>query len=176
MEPRLNRDASPGEHDMTPIEQRDHAKAAGLQQFLAFQLGAEEYGIDILRVQEIRAYEKATRIPNTPDFMKGVINLRGVIVPVVDLRMKFGLETAEYNDVTVVVVLNVADRTVGVVVDSVSDVLSLAPGDIRPAPEFTASVDNAFVRGLATLDRRMLIIADIERLMTGADMALALVH
>ena len=161
---------------MTPIEQIEGANAAGKQQFLSFQLGAEEYGIDILRVQEIRAYEKATRMPNTPAYIKGVINLRGVIVPVIDLRMKFGLESAEYNEMTVVVVLNLAHRTVGIVVDSVSDVLALAAGDIRPAPEFTARVDNAFVRGLATIDQRMLIIADIERLMTGADMALAMVH
>ena len=161
---------------MTPIEQLEGNNAAGKQQFLSFQLGAEEYGIDILRVQEIRAYEKATRIPNTPAFIKGVINLRGIIVPVVDLRMKFGLETAEYNEVTVLIVLNLGERTIGVVVDKVSDVLALGAGDIRPAPEFTSSVDNAFVRGLATLDQRMLIIADIERLMTGADMALAMVH
>jgi len=150
----------------------DGASEVGKQQFLSFRLGAEEYGIDILRVQEIRAYEKATRIPNTPDFIKGVINLRGVIVPVIDLRLKFGLDKAEYDEVTVVVILNVADRTVGVVVDRVSDVLALSPCDIRPAPEFTATVENAFVRGLATLDERMLIIADIERLMVGADMAL----
>jgi purine-binding chemotaxis protein CheW len=161
---------------MTPNQQLDSAAAADNQQFLSFQLGAEEYGIDILRVQEIRAYEQATRIPNTPLFIKGVINLRGVIVPVIDLRMKFGLDSAEYNEVTVVVVLNVADRTIGIVVDKVSDVLALAPGDIRPAPEFTARVENAFVRGLATIDERMLIIADIERLMTGADMALVTVH
>jgi len=161
---------------MTAIENIQDGSAAGKQQFLSFQLGAEEYGIDILRVQEIRAYEKATRIPNTPEYIKGVINLRGVIVPVVDLRMKFGLQKAEYNEVTVVVVLNLASRTIGIVVDSVSDVLALSPDDIRPAPEFTASVDNAFVRGLATLDQRMLIIADIERLMTGADMALVTVH
>ena len=161
---------------MIPNQQIEDGSAAGKQQFLSFQLGAEEYGIDILRVQEIRAYETATRIPNTPAFIKGVINLRGIIVPVVDLRMKFGLATAEYNEVTVVVVLNVADRTIGVVVDKVSDVLSLAPGDIRPAPEFTARVENAFVRGLATIDERMLIIADIEQLMTGADMALVTVH
>ena len=150
--------------------------AAGKEQFLSFQLGAEEYGIDILRVQEIRAYEKATRMPNTPAYIKGVINLRGVIVPVIDLRMKFGLDSAEYNEMTVVVVLNLAHRTVGIVVDSVSDVLALAASDIRPAPEFTARVDNAFVRGLATIDQRMLIIADIERLMTGAEMALVAVH
>ena len=161
---------------MTPIEPIEGANGAGKQQFLSFQLGAEEYGIDILRVQEIRAYEKATRIPNTPEFIKGVINLRGVIVPVIDLRMKFGLAVVEYNEMTVVVVLNVADRTIGVVVDKVSDVLALAPGDIRPAPEFTARVENAFVRGLATVDERMLIIADIERLMTGADMALVTLH
>jgi len=161
---------------MTPIQLMEGDNTAGKEQFLSFQLGAEEYGIDILRVQEIRAYEKATRIPNTPAFIKGVINLRGVIVPVIDLRMKFGLETAAYNEMTVVVVLNVADRTIGVVVDRVSDVLTIAPGDIRPAPEFTSRVDNAFVRGLATVDQRVLIIADIERLMTGADMALAAVH
>jgi purine-binding chemotaxis protein CheW len=161
---------------MTSNQQLEGTAAADKQQFLSFQLGAEEYGIDILRVQEIRAYEKATRIPNTPQFIKGVINLRGVIVPVIDLRMKFGLETAEYNEVTVVVVLNVADRTIGIVVDKVSDVLALGTDDIRPAPEFTARVENAFVRGLATIDERMLIIADIERLMTGADMALAMVH
>ena len=161
---------------MTPIEQLEGAAAADKQQFLSFQLGAEEYGIDILRVQEIRAYEKATRMPNTPAYIKGVINLRGVIVPVIDLRMKFGLDSAEYNEMTVVVVLNLAHRTIGIVVDSVSDVLALAADDIRPAPEFTARVDNAFVRGLATIDQRMLIIADIERLMTGAEMALVAVH
>jgi len=164
------------EHQMNTHQQLEGTAAADKQQFLSFQLGAEEYGIDILRVQEIRAYEKATRIPNTPDFIKGVINLRGVIVPVIDLRMKFGLESADYNEVTVVVVLNVANRTIGIVVDKVSDVLALGQGDIRPAPEFTARVDNAFVRGLATLDERMLIIADIERLMTGAEMALVAVH
>jgi purine-binding chemotaxis protein CheW len=161
---------------MTPIEQMEGGNAAGKQEYLSFQLGAEEYGIDILRVQEIRAYEKATRIPNTPEFIKGVINLRGIIVPVVDLRMKFGLETADYNEVTVLIVLNLAERTIGVVVDKVSDVLALSNDDIRPAPEFTARSNNAFVRGLATVDERMLIIADIERLMAGADMALATVH
>jgi purine-binding chemotaxis protein CheW len=161
---------------MRATELMEGDNAAGKEQFLSFQLGAEEYGIDILRVQEIRAYEKATRMPNTPAYIKGVINLRGVIVPVIDLRMKFGLESAEYNEMTVVVVLNLAHRTIGIVVDSVSDVLALAAGDIRPAPEFTARVDNAFVRGLATIDQRMLIIADIERLMTGAEMALVPVH
>ena len=145
-------------------------------EFLSFQLGAEEYGIDILKVQEIRAYEKATRIPNTPEFIKGVINLRGVIVPVVDLRIKFGLESAAYGETTVVIVLNIANRTIGVVVDKVSDVLALAPEQIRPAPDFASRVENAFVRGLASLDERMLIIADIERLMTGAEMALVTTH
>ena len=161
---------------MRTTELMEGDNAAGKEQYLSFQLGTEEYGIDILRVQEIRAYEKATRMPNTPAYIKGVINLRGVIVPVIDLRMKFGLESAEYNEMTVVVVLNLAQRTVGIVVDSVSDVLALAAGDIRPAPEFTARLDNAFVRGLATIDQRMLIIADIERLMTGAEMALVAVH
>src|SRR5258707_11978076 len=123
-----------------------------VREVLVFVLGQEEYAVDILKVQEIRGYDKVTAIPSAPAFLKGVINLRGVIVPVVDLRMKFGLAKAEYNEVTVVVVLNVADRTIGIVVDKVSDVLALGAGDIRPAPEFTARVDNAFVRGLATLD------------------------
>src|SRR5262245_31585291 len=104
----LSRHTEPKGHPMNAIQEIDGAGTAGKQQFLSFQLGAEEYGIDILRVQEIRAYEKATRIPNTPEFIRGVINLRGVIVPVVDLRMKFGLGSGEVNDVTVVIVLNVA--------------------------------------------------------------------
>src|SRR5260221_4235233 len=128
------------ENQMTPNQQVEGAAAADKQQFLSFQLGAEEYGIDILRVQEIRAYEKATRIPNTPEFIKGVINLRGVIVPVVDLRMKFGLATAEYNGVIVVGVLNVANRTIGILVSKVLDALWLGEVDKRSAPDYTARV------------------------------------
>ena len=109
---------------------RSQAHAGG--EFLTFRLGQEEYGIDILRVQEIRSYEQPTRIANAPAFIKGVVNLRGVIVPIVDLRMKLGCDCAEYNAFTVVIVLNVKGRVVGAVVDSVSDVLELSRDTIKP--------------------------------------------
>ena len=147
-----------------------------LREFLAFKLGAEEYGMDILRVQEIRSYEAPTRIANAPDFIKGVVNLRGVIVPIVDLRLKFGLSDAQYNELTVVIVLNVARRVVGVVVDSVSDVLALSAEQIKPAPEFNPMLDASYITGLGSVNtgkgERMLILADIEQLMSGADMGL----
>ena len=141
-------------------------------EFLTFRLGAEEYGIDILKVQEIRSYEAPTTIANAPGFIKGVVNLRGVIVPIVDMRIKFALENVEYNQFTVVIILNIAGRVVGMVVDSVSDVITLAPEQIRPAPEFGAWLDTQYIIGLGTLDQRMLILMDIEKLMTGQDMEL----
>jgi purine-binding chemotaxis protein CheW len=147
--------------------------AQGGAEFLTFRLGAEEYGIDILRVQEIRSYEEPTRIANSPSFIKGVVNLRGVIVPVVDLRIKLGCEKVEYNDFTVVIVLNVKGRVVGAVVDSVSDVLELSRDAIKPAPEMNSSaVDTAFITGIASVGERMLILMDIEALMGSADMGL----
>ena len=142
-------------------------------EFLTFRLGDESYGIEILKVQEIRGYETPTAIANAPAFIKGVINLRGVIVPVLDLRVKFRLHRANYDEFTVVIILNVAGRVVGVVVDSVSDVLTLAAGTIRPTPEFSsATFDTRYITGLGSVDGRMLILLDIERLMTGTDMAL----
>ena len=141
-------------------------------EFLAFTLGREEYGIDILRVQEIRGYEPVTRIANSPDFIKGVVNLRGTIVPVVDMRIKFNLGVAEYNEFTVAIILNVADRVVGMVVDSVSDVVQLTGEQIRPAPDFSSTFDTKYITGLATVDDGLLILLDIEKLLTGADMAL----
>ena len=141
-------------------------------EFLTFRLGAEEYGIDILRVQEIRSYEEPTRIANAPHFIKGVVNLRGVIVPVVDLRLKLGCATAEYNGFTVVIVLNVHGRVVGAVVDSVSDVIELGGEQIRPAPEMNTTVDTTFITGIASVAERMLILMDIEALMSSADMGL----
>jgi len=145
-------------------------------EFLTFRLGAEEYGIDILRVQEIRSYEPPTRIANAPPFIKGVVNLRGVIVPIIDLRLKLGCDTAEYNAFTVVVVLNVRGRVVGAVVDSVSDVLELGKDDIKPSPELNSAVDANFITGIGTLKNgeteRMLILMDIEGLMSSADMGL----
>ena len=147
-------------------------QAAGANEFLTFTLGAEEYGVDILKVQEIRGYGTVTRIPEAPDFVKGVINLRGTIVPVVDMRLKFKLGKADYNTFTVMIILNVADRVVGMVVDSVSDVVALTPSQIRPAPELGSAVGAQLLTGIGALDSRMLILLDIERLMTSAEMAL----
>lgn len=157
---------------MGMMEMFDGSKTGEVKEFLSFQLGEEEYGIDILAVREIRAYEKPTRIANTPDFIRGVINLRGVIVPIVDLRIKFGLATPLYNSLTVVIILKVANRVVGIVVDSVSDVLPLKNEEIRPAPEFNSRIRASFIRGLATVQDRMLILMDIEGLMSSDEMAL----
>ena len=155
-----------------------HSARAG--EYLTFRLGEEEYGIDILRVQEIRSYEPPTRIANAPPFIKGVVNLRGVIVPIVDLRLKLGCETAEYNGFTVVIVLNVRGRVVGAVVDSVSDVLELGAEHIKPAPELSSAIDSGFITGIGSIRQsqgddageRMLILMDIEGLMSAADMGL----
>lgn len=149
----------------------------GPREVLSFKLGAEEYGIDILRVQEIRGYEAPTRIANAPHFIKGVVNLRGVIVPIVDMRLRFGLDDVQYNSFTVVIVLNVVGRTVGIAVDSVSDVMELQPGQIKPAPEFNGAVDANYITGLGTLRHgdaeRMLILMDIESLMKSPEMGLS---
>jgi len=143
-----------------------------LREFLAFKLGAEEYGIDILRVQEIRSYEPPTRIANAPSFIKGVVNLRGVIVPIVDMRLKFNLDSANYDSFTVVIVLNIAGRIVGMVVDAVSDVITLTPEQLRPVPEFNSNIDADHLLAIGAIDDRMLILVDIEKLMTSADMGL----
>lgn len=141
-------------------------------EFLTFALGEEEYGVDILKVQEIRGYDAVTRLPDAPDYIKGVINLRGTIVPVIDMRMKFRLDKVEYNALTVMIVLNVAERVVGIVVDRVSDVVRLGGEQIREVPELGAAIDRQFLTGIGTLDERMLILLDIERLMTSAEMGL----
>ena len=165
----------------TPTETRAlAATAAGItgapREYLSFKLGSEEYGIDILKVQEIRGYEPPTRIANAPHFIKGVVNLRGVIVPIVDMRLRFGLPDVQYNSFTVVIILNIASRTVGMVVDSVSDVLELAAGSIKPAPEFNGAIEATYITGLGTIkhgeDERMLILMDIEQMMTSPDMGL----
>lgn len=141
-------------------------------EYLTFTLGSEEYAIDILKVQEIRGYDRPTLIANAPAFIKGVINLRGIIVPIVDLRIKFNLGKIEYTPFTVVIILNLAGRVIGVVVDSVSDVISLNASQIRQVPEFSGSFDTKYILGLTTVDTRMLIVTDIERLMTSSDMEL----
>jgi purine-binding chemotaxis protein CheW len=143
------------------------------QEYLTFTLGPEEYAIDILKVQEIRGYENPTTIANSPNFIKGVINLRGTIVPIVDMRIKFNVGKVEYTPFTVVIILNIAGRVVGIVVDSVSDVTMLRQDQIRLAPEFAATVDTKYINGLGTLSERMLIVVDIEKLMISSEMALA---
>lgn len=142
------------------------------QEFLIFTLGDEEYGIDILKVQEIRGYDQVTRIANTPAFIKGVTNLRGVIVPIIDLRVKFAQQNVVYNENTVVIVLNFENRVVGIVVDGVSDVLSLTHDQIRPAPEFAVTLSTEYLTGLGSLGDRMLILVDIEKLLSSEEMAL----
>ena len=160
----MSRDA-----DMTDtIETR----AALADEYLTFTLGAEEYGVDILKVQEIRGVDQVTRLPDAPEFIKGVINLRGLIVPVVDMRLKFRLSQATYDETTVMVVLVVAGRTIGVVVDGVSDVLRLDASQVRPVPDLGSAIDRKFLTGLGVVDQRMLILLDIERLMTSEEMGL----
>ncbi len=155
-------------------ETTDEVATSPSQECLTFTLGAEEYGIDILKVQEIRGYEceAVTRIANSPEFIKGVINLRGIIVPVVDMRIKFNLGDSEYDQFTVVIILNVNHRIVGMVVDSVSDVITLTPEQIRPAPELDTTMGAQLLTGLGTIDDRMLILIDIEKLMGSPEMAL----
>ena len=148
------------------------SKASGAREYLTFRLGDEEYGIDILKVQEIRGYEQPTRIANAPEFIKGVVNLRGTIVPIVDMRLKFNCSEVEYNSFTVVIILNLRNRVVGIVVDSVSDVMALAPEAIRPAPDIESAIDSGCILGLGSVAERMLILLDIEKLMAGLDMGL----
>lgn len=145
----------------------------GAREYLTFRLDQKEYGIDILKVQEIRGYEQPTRIANAPAFIKGVVNLRGTIVPIVDMRLKFNCAQADYNSFTVVIILNLRDRVVGIVVDSVSDVMELSAENIRSAPDVESAIDNGCILGLGSVGERMLILLDIEKLMSNADMGLA---
>lgn len=154
------------------MQDNEEHGGARSRELLTFTLGREEYGIDILKVQEIRGYDAVTTIANTPPFIKGVINLRGIIVPIVDMRIKFNLGNVEYNQFTVVIILNIAHRVVGIVVDGVSDVITLAPEQLKPTPEFSAGLDTEYILGLGTVDQRMIIVVDIEKLMTSRDMEL----
>lgn len=157
---------------MGAMEKIDDQISSGAREYLTFRLDQEEYGIDILKVQEIRGYEPPTRVANAPAFLKGVVNLRGTIVPIVDMRLKFNCEKAEYNAFTVVIILNLRSRIVGIVVDSVSDVMELPPESIKPAPDIDSVIDSGSVVGLGSLGDRMLILVDIERLMSAPDMGL----
>jgi purine-binding chemotaxis protein CheW len=141
-------------------------------EYLAFTLGRAEYGIDIQKVQELRGYDAVTRIASAPDYMKGVVNLRGIIVPIIDMRIKLGGVDPVYDQFTVVIILNLHQRIIGMVVDSVSDVTTLTPGQVKPAPEMGATVDTDYVLGVGTIDQRMLILVDIDRLMAAEDTGL----
>ena len=154
------------------IASEQSAKDMSTDEFLAFTLGKEEYGIHILKVQELRGYETPTRIANAPDFIKGVVNLRGIIVPIVDMRIKFNLGTPTYDQFTVVIILNINGRVVGMVVDSVSDVITLSSDQIKPAPEMGTALNTDYLIGLGTLEQRMLILVDIDRLMSSSEMGL----
>ena len=148
------------------------AQAQVQREVLVFVLGSEEYAVDILKVQEIRGYDKVTPIPRAPAFLKGIVNLRGTIVPVIDLRVKFGLADPRYDATTVMIVLRIGPRVIGVVVDGVSDTLGLAAGDVKPAPSMGALVDTSYLGGLAAKDGRMILLLDIERFLSGAELNL----
>lgn len=151
-------------------ELTDRNGGNSVSEYLTFTLGAEEYGIDILKVQEIRGYDPVTHIANAPDFIKGVINLRGVIVPIVDMRIKFRVGEPTYHEFTVVIIMNVLDRVIGMVVDGVSDVVALTPEQIKPAPEMGTALDTDYIVGLGTVNDQMLILVDIEKLMGSEEM------
>lgn len=157
---------------MAVMEKSNDLSSLVAKEYLTFRLADEEYGIDILKVQEIRGYEPPTRIANAPDFIKGVTNLRGTIVPIVDMRIKFNCAQVEYNGFTVVIILNLPNRVVGIVVDSVSDVMELTSENIRPAPDVESAIDSSSIMGLGSVGERMLILLDIEKLMLGMEMGL----
>jgi len=137
-------------------------------QYLTFILGGEEYGVDILKVQEIRGWEEATNIPNTPDYVLGVINLRGHVVPIVDLRLRFSLKSAEFNHATVVIIVKVdqeeSQKTIGLVVDAISDVYIVKDSEVREAPDFGGAMATEFLKGLATVDEKMVVLLDVDHL------------
>jgi purine-binding chemotaxis protein CheW len=150
----------------------NNSLVTNIREFLSFKLGDEEYGMDIMRVQEIRSFEPPTRMANTPADILGVVNLRGVIVPIVDMRIKFNLANALYDGFTVVIVLNIGGQILGMVVDSVSDVISFTAEQLRPVPDFNSVIGNDYLLAIGSLDKRMLMLLDIERLMRSADMGL----
>ncbi len=160
----------------TAEEISHHDANKEFKELLTFFLAGEEYGVDILRVQEIKGWDSVTNIPNTPEYIRGVINIRGSIVPIIDMRLRFNLEKKEYDATTVVIVLNVvndgkADRTMGVVVDAVSDVYNVPIDDVKASPDFGTAVDTEFVTGLATIDNKMIIVLDIDHMLNAAELA-----
>jgi purine-binding chemotaxis protein CheW len=139
-------------------------------QYLTFTLGQEEYGVEILKVQEIKGYSAITPIPNTPAYLKGVMNLRGTIIPVVDLRAKFAMTAAEYNQFTVIIVVTVGRKIMGLVVDAVSDVLNIPRTDIQETPDFGAQVDARFINGMAKAGDKLVVLLDIDKVLSGEEL------
>jgi len=156
---------------MNPSPQSSNTSAIPVE-FLAFTLGKEEYGIDIQKVQELRGYDTVTRIASAPEFIKGVVNLRGIIVPIVDMRIKFNLGTPVYDQFTVVIILHIGGRIMGMVVDSVSDVITLTNEQLKPAPQMSSVIEDDYLLGLGTIEERMLILLDIDKLMSSTEMGL----
>jgi purine-binding chemotaxis protein CheW len=170
---RSHEDNEMAEFAQTDVTSTDESEK---REFLTFMLAGEEYGVDILRVQEIKGWNEVTNIPNTPDYIRGVINLRGTIVPIIDMRLRFKLESKDYDATTVVVVLRVKnengnDRTMGVVVDGVSDVYNVPLRDIKPSPDFGMAVDTDFINGLATVDDKMVIVLNIDHMLNANELA-----
>lgn len=154
----------------TGQDRTDRSGTNSPSEYLTFTLGTEEYGIDILKVQEIRGYDPVTHIANAPEFIKGVINLRGVIVPIIDMRIKFKVGEPTYHEFTVVIIITVLGRIIGMVVDGVSDVVALSPEQIKPTPEMGAALNTDYITGLGTINDQMLILVDIEKLMSSEEM------
>ncbi|PMH41446.1 chemotaxis protein CheW [Vibrio sp. 10N.286.49.B3] len=150
----------------------DNETKSATNEYLTFWLGKEYYGIDILTVQEIRTYDQVTSIPNMPAYIKGVMNLRGVVIPIVDMRVKFSLTDITYHEMTVVIILNIGHRIVGIVVDSVADVVLLEQTDVQPPPNFASALDTKYIKGLASQNELMLVLMNIQKLMNSDDMAL----
>lgn len=151
---------------------RDHMQTKDVQEYLSFILSDEQYALDITSVKEIRGYEKVTPIANAPAFIKGVLNLRGDIVPIIDLRIKFNIPNPTYNEFTIVIMLHVHNRVIGIVVDGVSDVVRLTDDEVRPPPDFGVIFDSRFLKGLATVDDRMIILVNIEQLISSGELGL----
>ena len=139
-------------------------------QFVTFMLAGEEYGVDIMRVQEIIGYCRFTKIPNVADFIKGVLNLRGTVVPVVDLRIKFGMDEKEYDKYTVIMIVEVAGRVMGIIVDSVSDVVMLADEDIQPTPKFSTKIKTDFINGMGKQEDKFIILLDIDKVLSDEEL------
>jgi len=150
-----------------------HEKPLTSCQYLTFALSAEQYGIELLKVQEIRGYSAVTPIPNTPPFIKGVMNLRGAVIPIIDLRARFGMAAIEYTTFNVIIVINVGCKVMGLLVDAVSDVLSVGPGDLRPAPDFGERADTRFISGMAATGDNIAVLLDLESLLSEADFPVA---